>query len=278
MKKIVISLVMVLLFTPTAMAKTGGPIECVGKGKFALSLDTEYVQEQRMKDDKLYIDYGPGLLFYQGQPHIYIYDINFKIERHYSKVQYGILDNLDIFFLSGTQRQKYCYSSDDRQFPSTANAILIDDYNPLLASGLKMKLYSMGDVIDVGFSAAYLWSRGKTKRYTLWTLGGGETIADITHSDIEYHSWDVSLYLYKQFKFLTPYIGAKYQDSTYEYKVDMWFPALGASQYFEQKYNQDMPWIMFWGCDFHINKRLDANIELSTFGSRSASFGLTWRF
>ena len=279
MKSTVISLTVLFLLSASAHAKTGGPIECVGKGKFALSLETEYVQEQKMKDYKTYVNLGDGMTIYRGTSDVYNNDINFKIERYYLKVQYGIFDNLSIFLKSGIQRQKINLFFEDRMNSLMNEFIEIDDYNPLLAGGLKMKLCSMGDLVDIGFSGSYLWSAGKRKRETVVRIDNGtEYITDITHSEVEYHSWDVSLYFYKNFKFITPYIGAKYQNIMYSENLWIWLSNLGLREYLEEKYNQDMPWIMFWGCDFHINKRLDANIELSTFGSRSASFGLTWKF
>jgi len=274
MKKIIITLIAVLLFSPYAIAKTGGPIENVGKGKFALSLDTEYIPEQRMRQDKLYVDNTAGGILDEAT---YMYEnIRFRIDRHSIKLKYGILDKLDVFLRAGVNRIKS--KMEEVEFGSaTSYIVAIDDYNPLVGGGFKAHLFSVGELFDVGFSGEYLWSNGKIKRYEAFS--GSELHVDVMSSSVKYYSWNSSLYLYKHFKFVTPYIGATYQDSVYELRADIYVPAASLFSYIDTfKFEQDMPWIMFWGIDFYINKRLDANIELTAFGSRSVSFGVTWKF
>ena len=276
MKKIIITLIALLLFSPCAFAKTGGPIECVGKGKFALSLDTEYIPEQRFRSDKSFM-FLPVAGVFNPENEENNYDINFNIDRYGLELSYGIFDNLDIFFGVGTQREKIDYQIVDFVGSDNNPIRIVGDYNLLFTGGLKAHLCSIGKLLDIGFSAGYLWSKGKAK--TIHTTNDAYREWDIMDSRSEYYSWDVSLYFYKRFKFITPYIGAKYQNSTYNLEMEFFINEISFYTYYDPlKFDQDMPWIMFWGCDFHINKRLDANIELSTFGSRSASFGLTWKF
>ena len=274
MKKITVTLILVLLCSPFAFAKTGGPIENVGKGKFALSIDTEYIPEQRMRQHKIYSDNSSGGTIEESA---YMYDnIKFRLDSHSLNLSYGILDNLEVFLKAGVNKIKFSMREDE--FGSGSSFIdAIGDYNPMLGGGFKIHLFSIGELFDVGFSGEYLWSKGKLKRYNAFS--GSELHVDVMSSKVKYYSWGGSLYFYKHFKFITPYIGAKYQDSLYDLKADLYIPAASLWSYIDSfKFEQDMPWIMFWGIDFHINKRLDANIELSTFGSRSASFGVTWKF
>jgi len=275
-KSTVISLTVLFLLSTNAQAKTGGPIECVGKGKFALSLGTEYIPEQRFRSDKSFM-FLPTAGVFNPENEENNYDINFKIDRYSLELSYGIFDKLDIFFGAGTQREKIDYQIVDFVGSDNNPLRIVSDYNLLLSGGFKAHLCSIGKLLDMGFSAKYLWSKGKAK--TIHTTNDAYREWDIMDSRSEYYSWDVSLYFYKSFKFITPYIGAKYQNATYNLEMEFFISELSFYTYYDPlKFDQDMPWIMFWGIDFHINKRLDANIELSTFGSRSASFGLTWKF
>ena len=274
MKKIIIILIAVLLFSPCAFAKTGGPIECVGKGKFALSLDTEYIAEQRMHQDEINLLDSVGGRY--GENNIVFHNIDMRIDRHYLKLRYGLFDALDIFFSVGAQREKLEADAFIIGGPNLPHRF-VGDYNPLIGGGFNARLFPVGKLFDVGFSSHYLWAKGKLKLQNIYL---GNEHVNILTSETEYYSWDAALYFYRQFKYATPYIGAKYQNSKYSIKADFNNVApAGATQNVDPySYDQDMPWILFWGCDFHINDRLDANIELSTFGSRSASFGLTWKF
>jgi len=277
MRKIIITLILVLLFAPTAMAKTGGPIECVGKKKLAISFATEYIQEQRMRQDSIYINTGGTVS--NEKTDVYHFT-EARIDRYFLKLNYGLLDNIDIFLKLGAQREKILSHNNSLISSDKSTIFLIGDYNPLVAGGFNTNLFSIRQWCKVGFSVEYLWSKGKAKRYN---IDSPNVVGiDILDSDTEYYSWNASLYFYKRFKLITPYVGASYQNSMYSFKGDMllWLSAGSSliSNYDSFKFNQDMPLILFGGIDFHINKRLDANIELSTFGSRSASFGLTWRF
>ena len=286
MKKIIIALIALLLFSPCVFAKTGGPIECVGKGKFALSLDTEYIPEQRMRQDKYYMSQVPSSV--EGEWNVAWHNIRMKSDSYSFKFDYGIFDNLDVFVKVGAQRDNL--EMEYRRFsgaPEFYSARFIGDYAPCVGGGFKAHLFSLGSICDVGFSTQYLYHKSKLKLFDFeeFMFSGTlrETVADIQTSETDYHSWDATLYFYKQFKYVTPYIGAKYQNSIYEAKVDVSTSIIGVIANIAQsndpiKFEQDMPWILFGGVDFHINKRLDANIELSTFGSRSVSFGMTWKF
>ena len=279
MKKIIIILIAVLLFSPCAFAKTGGSIECVGKNKLAVSLSSEYIQEQKMRQDKIRMWQTGDTI--TTESNTVIDEIRLKIDRYYFKLNYGIFDSLDIFLKAGTQREQLDFTTLTTD-PNQWKDRFISDYNPLLGGGLKAHLLPVGELFDVGFSAQYLYSKGKLKVIeTEFSMGGSGGFYDIDNFEVECHSWDVSLYFYKRFKFITPYIGAKYQNSIYKINGDLvlYIAALTINQNFDYyKFNQDMGWILFGGIDFHINKRLDANIELSTFGSRSVSFGLAWKF
>lgn len=275
MKKIIVVVVLALLFIPNAFAKTGGSIECVGKGKLAISLEGEYVPEQRMRQDTFVLRSGGAKVQEQNTMG---YQADLKLNRFAAKLKYGLFENFDLFLIAGTQREIMDYNV---VFDGDIYYKFIGDDNPLVAGGFNSHLFSLGKLFDVGFSAQYLISKGKTKRIEVAAIAPGQHIdhpIDVMVSDVQYHTWFAALYFYKQFKFVTPYIGAKYQNSSYTLKGDYYLHLTTTTHSYDFKFDQDMPWILFGGVDIHINNRLDVNIEASTIGARSISGGLTWKF
>jgi len=277
MKKIVLAVILALLMAPIAFAKTGGPIECVGEGKLALSLEAEYIQEQRMRPHKINTNIiGVAVLTDHNN-----LSSNFRYSsgEYFLKVNYGLFDNLDVFFKCGMSKNEKKYDAQLTSLGLFHEHDFNTDYAFAWSAGFNSKLFSVFDWFDVGSQVQFSRSKPKEKSWEIIEDGALRVASAIEDIDAKYYSWNVALYFYKSFKLVTPYIGAKYQYSKYSWKGDYYVGGLSFySLINKEEFVQDMPWILFGGFDVHINKRLDANIEVSTFGARSISAGVTWRF
>ena len=311
--KMISAFLMIVLTAVTAHAAAIGGAETIGKGKFSVGAGGEFIADRKMDTDEWVMkfdvieDAGPGSVYnehYQYFMEVFQQEI-VKNNSVIGTVQYGVLDNLDIYVKVGSRD----YETRAR-FQSTGRVTVPGMLNTLMSarnglieqktqSGIVWGLGGRGtvDIVDgwfIGCDAQYTQSRNRYKSrmtsnvYMPDVNVNGDQFITTWSGTIILHEWQIAPYIAKRLWDFVPYIGMKYsglvcQDQS---KTPYIFTAEPESStitdyttdpYHQKSWNKNVIG-MFVGMDYKIGDHFVINIEGVFFDETGMSVGAKWIF
>jgi len=288
--------------------------ETLGKGKFSLGLDGEYVFKRKLKakgyqDNLTLRGAGPGGsdVFFRMQSNSDSPDLN-KFYRPMTKISYGILDNLDVYVKLGTNKGKI------NQVDSGAGLEIMPGF-----ATVNYEIISSNTRYNI--DTAFNWGAGLKGAYPVDLLGGFILGCDLQYlrSESDYYAmqervsyigppasmafswirrwsgrltiqeWHAAPYIAKKFGKFTPYLGAEYSDVRIKDKPkgdveEMFIPAAGGdvtaitTQGYVKEYKSKSIVGGFIGLDYNINNNWKFNLEGSFINAYVASLEMAYKF
>lgn len=257
-KLIVLALALILCIPVVSYAASIGGVETQGKGKIALSMDSEYVFGRDWKAKSVTnLNAGESI------------DDMETDEAWYggARLIYGLLDNLDVYARIGASD----YKVNDKHFTSGAESAT-DKFNTDtgLAYGIGMKgTYNINENLLLGCDLQY--SRSKHEARDNYSAVSGTELSTKYKSFIV-QEWHVAPYVgYKAGNFL-PYLGVRYSDA----RLEITEP--GNTDFGEFKTEADDNFGVFVGTDYKIGENLSLNVEGRFVDETAMSVGVTYKF
>lgn len=281
MRKIILSVLISISFFPVfSFAASIGGADTQGRNKFSVGIDSDYVFEKEFEDRRVSWVSFPIAEFY-GQETT---KIKGGMYREMVKINYGILDNLDIYVKAGTAQ--IIGMRTNVGLPGTIFAVNGSvergmDYTSELgmsyAAGLKGKVNLPGKLSDwfLGCDLQYLRQRNRTRVWVwqnLYALGtlvmSGQNGA---RGHITWEEWQAAPYLAYKWKMFTPYAGAKYSYTRLKIQTDDWFD-MGMNE----KSGNEVG--AFAGLDWDIGKHITLNLEGRFVDETAVSGAVSYKF
>jgi hypothetical protein len=269
-KRLIILCLAVILCLPAVVnAMSIGEVETQGKGKFSVGFDQEFLFDRDMKrgnkDELKELD-----------------DIDW-FYRSMAKINYGILENLDIYVKLGTANFK---SQSDGKYEDSmwvGGYDLVkwkEEGNNAFAYGGGIKgAYNINDFLILGYGAQYLRHKNSWSGKESWDAYNGSGVYQYSREyyisgDMTFQEWQIACYVAKKLGNFTPYIGSKYSDLRIENKVQFY----NSTTKYTYKSKADNNVGVFVGTDYKIGDNLKLNVEGRFVDETAMSFGATYKF
>ncbi len=194
-----LTLISILVFLPIAQANSIDGAKTQGFGKYSVGLVGEHIFEKDLKyDEGLNLASGEGVE-------------NVKIKHLYrvmAKYNFGFWENLDMYVKLGVANFKADYEVNNNLGNEIRNYTMDGKANFTFTVGAKGT-----------YEFAKTWLLGADAQFGRYSTKDDTTIRNLT-TGVETTTlqkptilqWHVACYLAKEFKNLTPYVGARYSD------------------------------------------------------------------
>ncbi|MCD6540047.1 MAG: TonB-dependent receptor [Candidatus Omnitrophica bacterium] len=254
MKRLILLSLVTLLCLPLAVyAASIGGVETQGQGKFSIGFDQEFVFDRDFEFDKANWDLAAQSIVVE----------KIELDKAYRtmiKLNYGVVDNLDVYVKLGAGDSKI--NLDDLRSGTSENNIYDSDYGFAYGVGLK-GAFDLENNWLVGCDLQYLRQKAD------WTPKGdfqGEG------DKITIQEWHIAPYVgYKVGNFI-PYFGVRYSDL----RAKTEWGGKDAGDW--EKVKADDNFGVFLGTDYKIAENWTLNLEARFIDETAISFGTTYRF
>ncbi|MEW6171151.1 MAG: hypothetical protein AB1472_06305 [Candidatus Omnitrophota bacterium] len=301
-----------------------GLTETQGKDKFGIGLEQEFLFDKELEKKPQVFNrvitplINPGFIPGPGpfRPFLAMAELNFtsfKVNKSYDtllKLNYGVLDDLDVFVKLGTR---------DTELRNSYNGMWTGTVPVLgfiqIPIGGDMKIYSQDPVFVygggikakhefkqgwiVGCEAQYLRSKNEyasenSLLFTMPGLGVGQPLYGFEkwEGTLTFQEWHVAPYLAKKIGKFSPYLGLRYSDlhitdkprsGLYSTLVSVPLGLVGGlyreeDTYYKTKLKAEDNLGIFFGTDYKITKNLSLNVEAHLLDEYALKFGGTLKF
>jgi len=246
-----------------------GGAETQGKAKLAIGLDQEFVFNRDMALKKP-ID-PPALL--SETTHDLKID---KLYRTMAKINYGLLENLDIYVKLGTadfkDRNKWLRTWPTPGLWDRGDREINGEIAFAYGFGTK-GTYSLKHDWIIGCDIQYLKHKNHFRGENSWDDSANLLWGESVKGDSTFREWQVAPYIVKKIGDFVPYLGIKYSDLTEKYNM-----LSGADDEEIWKFKAHDNVGIFVGTDCKISEKWKLNLEGRFIDEKAMSFGATYRF